>query len=73
MSYRQRSIGKIGDFLQTVSQENLDEDLRRIREAAKEYYARKAGTWKPKRDLDFELREDQDRFLREDGYIPWDG
>lgn len=65
MSYRQRSIGKIGDFLPTVSQENLEEDLSRIREAAKEYYARKAGTWKPKRDLDAERLEDESRIRRE--------
>ena len=71
MSFSQRSIGKIGDFLPTVNPENLEEDLLRIREAAKEYYARKAGTWKPKRDLDAESLEDEARFRREDGYIPW--
>lgn len=65
MSYRQRSIGKIGDFLPTVNLENLDETLAEIRQAAKEYYARKSGTWKPKRDLDAELLEDEARFRRE--------
>lgn len=45
--------------------ENLEEDLSRIREAAKEYYARKAGTWKPKRDLDAERLEDEARIRRE--------
>jgi len=48
-----------------VNLENLEEDLRRIREAAKEYYARKSGTWKPKRDLDPERLEDEARFRRE--------
>lgn len=65
MSYRQRSIGKIGDFLPTVNLENLDESLAEIRQAAKEYYARKSGTWKPRRDLDVERLEDEARFRRE--------
>lgn len=65
MSYRQRSIGKIGDFLPTANPENLDESLLHIREAAREYYARKKGTWKPKRDLDAERLEDESRFRRE--------
>lgn len=73
MSYRQRSIGKIGDFLPTVSQENLEEDLLHIRQAAKEYYAHKSGSWKPKRDLDAERLEDELRFHRESFMIPWMG
>ena len=74
MSYRQRSIGKIGDFLPTVNLENLDESLAEIRQAAKEYYARKSGTWKPKRDLDAERLEDEARFRREAFMsIPWMG
>jgi hypothetical protein len=44
-----------------VSQENLEADLLHIREAAREYYARKKGTWKPKRDLDAEKLEDGTR------------
>lgn len=72
MSYRQRSIGKIVDFLPTVNLENLDESLAEIRQAAKEYYARKSGTWKPKRDLDAELIEDEARFRREAFItVPW--
>lgn len=72
MSYRQRSIGKIGDFLPTVNLENLEESLAEIRQAAKEYYARKSGTWKPKRDLDAELLEDEARFRREAFTpVPW--
>lgn len=74
MSYRQRSIGKIGDFLPTVNLENLDESLAEIRQAAKEYYARKNGTWKPKRDLDAERLEDEARFRREAFMsVPWIG
>lgn len=74
MSYRQRSIGKIGDFLPTVNLENLDESLAEIRQAAKEYYARKSGTWKPKRDLDAERLEDEARFRREAFMsVPWMG
>lgn len=72
MSYRQRSIGKIGDFLPKVNLENLDESLAEIREAAKEYYAHKSGAWKPKRDLDAELLEDEARFRREAFItVPW--
>lgn len=74
MSYRQRSIGKIGDFLPTVNLENLDQSLAEIRQAAKEYYARKSGNWKPKRDLDTELLEDEARFRREAFMsVPWMG
>lgn len=52
--------------------ENLDESLAEIRQAAKEYYARKSGTWKPKRDLDAELLEDEARFRREVFMsVPW--
>lgn len=52
--------------------ENLDESLAEIRQAAKEYYARKSGTWKPKRDLDAERLEDEARFRREAFMsIPW--
>lgn len=67
MSYKQRSIGKIGDFLPTVNQENLDESLAEIRQAAKEYYA---GKSKPKIDLDIELFEDEARFRREEHIAP---
>lgn len=72
MSYRQKSIGKIVDFLPTVDLDNVEESLLKIRQAAKEYYARKNGTWKPKRDLDAERLEDEARFRREAFMsVPW--
>lgn len=72
MSYRQKSIGKIVDFLPTVDLDNVEESLLKIRQAAKEYYARRSGTWKPKRDLDAERLEDEARFRREAFMsVPW--
>lgn len=48
-----------------VNLENLEDSLAEIRQAAREYYARKNGSWKPKRDLDAEHLEDMARYRRE--------
>lgn len=50
-----------------VNQENLESSLADIRQAARDYYARKNGSWKPKRDLDAEHLEDMARYRREMG------
>lgn len=67
MSFRARLTGGLVEHLPMVNLENLENSLTEIRQAAREYYARKNGSWKPKRDLDAEHLEDMARYGREMG------